>query len=447
MDQSRIRQALAEASDTRLVLIAAGALASVPSAFAECFGAATAVLVADETTFDLAGRDLQARLAAAGIRTETPVVFPSRPQLYAEEANVLVLQTALEGRAAIPIAVGSGTLNDLTKLAAHRCGRPYMVVATAASMDGYTAFGAAITRDGFKQTMACPAPRALVGDLDLLATAPPAMTAAGYADLLGKVTAGADWIIADALAVEPIDRRAWSLVQDSLRAWTGDPEALRRGDRDALGQLLEGLILTGLAMQAHQTSRPASGSEHQFSHYWEMQETAHGAVSHGFKVGVGSLASAAMYERVLARDLSRIDPDTICAGWPTWAELEARIAQSHHTPALIAKAREQSLAKHLDAGALRQRLVRVQQCWPELRVELQRQLLPAEALQSLLSAVACPTTPEAIGHTRAELRHTYTAARQVRSRYTVLDLAAETGCFDAVVDELFAPGGYWGSRT
>ena len=220
MDQSRIRQALAEASDTRLVLIATGALASVPSAFAECFGAATAVLVADETTFDLAGRDLQARLAAAGIRTETPVVFPSRPQLYAEEANVLVLQTALEGWAAIPIAVGSGTLNDLTKLAAHRCGRPYMVVATAASMDGYTAFGAAITRGGFKQTMACPAPRALVGDLDLLATAPPAMTAAGYADLLGKVTAGADWIIADALAVEPIDRRAWSLVQDSLRAWT-----------------------------------------------------------------------------------------------------------------------------------------------------------------------------------------------------------------------------------
>ncbi len=97
------------------------------------------------------------------------------------------------------MAVGSGSLNDIVKRAAHEAGRPYLSVATAASMDGYTAFGAAITKDGYKQTMTCPAPRAVLADLEVLAGAPPAMTASGYGDLLGKVTAGADWLVADAL--------------------------------------------------------------------------------------------------------------------------------------------------------------------------------------------------------------------------------------------------------
>ena len=96
----------------------------------------------------------------------------------------------LESTAAIPVAVGSGTINDLTKLAAHRVNRPYMVVATAASMDGYTAYGASITASGSKQTFDCPAPRAVLADLEVIASAPPGMNASGYADLLAKIAAG-----------------------------------------------------------------------------------------------------------------------------------------------------------------------------------------------------------------------------------------------------------------
>src|SRR4029077_17844815 len=105
---------------------------------------------------------------------------------------------------AIPIAVGSGTINDLTKLAAHHAGRSYLCVATAASMDGYTAFGASITYQGSKQTFDCPAPAAVIADLDIICAAPGDMNAWGYADLLAKVTAGADWLLADALGIEPI---------------------------------------------------------------------------------------------------------------------------------------------------------------------------------------------------------------------------------------------------
>jgi glycerol-1-phosphate dehydrogenase [NAD(P)+] len=114
----------------------------------------------------------------------TPVLFPAT--VHADYDRVLELQAALSPEDVVPVAVGSGTLNDLTKLAAYRLGRPYVVVATAASMDGYAAFGASITRDGFKQTMACAAPAAIVADVDLLASAPVQLTSSGYGDLLGR---------------------------------------------------------------------------------------------------------------------------------------------------------------------------------------------------------------------------------------------------------------------
>src|SRR5438132_281339 len=104
-----------------------------------------------------------------------------------------------------------------------------MTVATAASMDGYTAFGAAITKDGYKHTMTCPAPLAVLADLDVLRSAPARMTSSGYADLLGKVPAGADWLVADALEVERVNAPVWSLVQGPLREAIGSPAELHGG--------------------------------------------------------------------------------------------------------------------------------------------------------------------------------------------------------------------------
>jgi glycerol-1-phosphate dehydrogenase [NAD(P)+] len=432
------------------VSIGSGVIAGIAELFAQEFAGRTAVVVADETTHDVAGSEVQRRLRAAGVGTKEPFVFPGKPALHADFRRVLELEEALCAHDAIPLAVGSGTINDLTKLAAHRCRRPYAVVATAASMDGYTAFGAAITRDGYKQTMACAAPRAVVADVDILAEAPPAMTASGYADLLGKVTAGADWLVADALEREPIHPHAWSLVQDSLREWTAQPHLLPRGDRTAVEHLTEGLIFAGLAMQAAKSSRAASGSEHQFSHLWEMQGLAHDGreISHGFKVGIGSIASAALYEALLQRDPARLDVEALCRAWPSREEVEREVRRSHPIPVMAENAAAQSLAKHPSAEELGQRLRLLQGRWGTLRERLERQLLAAERLRELLRAAGSPTDPSEIGLDRDRLRRSYALARQIRSRYTVFDLAAEAGCFDACVEELFAPGGFWapGSR-
>ena len=445
MDTERISAALRQASDTRDVVIGAGTLAMVDATFVRNFADQPAVVVADENTFAVAGRAVDERLRAAGRRVEPPIVFPGMPTLYADFENVLQLEGKLRALDAIPVVVGSGTLNDLTKLASHRVGRQYMCVGTAASMDGYTAFGAAITKDGFKQTMACPAPRSVLADLDVLTHAPPAMNATGYGDLLGKITAGADWILADALEIEPIDERAWSLVQDSLRAWTGQPARLHAGGPQQIAYLFEGLIMAGVAMQISASSRPASGSEHRFSHLWEMQALGHGhpAVPHGYKVGVGTIASAALYERLLARDMAQLDIDTLCRAWPTREQVEQAVRAGHDIPQLAENAVEESLAKYIDADQLRERLLLIQARWPALRERLTAQLMPAAQIADLLAAAGCPTEPAAIGVSMAQLRESYWLARTIRSRYTMLDLAFETGLLDECVAELFAPGGYW----
>ena len=122
------------------------------------------------------------------------------------------------------------------------------------------------------------------------------------ADLIAKIPAGADWILADLIGTEPIDPVAWSLVQDSLRDWVANPEGIASGNRKALTFLIEGLIMSGLAMQKAKTSRTASGAEHQFSHLWDNQHHQFNGEtpSHGFKVGVGTVSTSALYEKILS---------------------------------------------------------------------------------------------------------------------------------------------------
>lgn len=449
MDYNRIDAALRDASDTHQLLIGTGVLNDVGNVLEQAFGQQPVVVVADDNTYTVAGKAICERLRSAGWTVEEPIVFPGTPTLYASFENVLVLEEKLRATSAVPIAVGSGTLNDITKLAAYRSGRQYMCVGTAASVDGYTAFGAAITKDGFKQTMSCPAPRAIVADLDILVTAPAQMSSAGYGDLLGKVIAGADWILADALEIELIEKHAWSLVQDSLRDWTGKPQPLHAGDRQAIENLFEGLIMSGVAMQISHSSRPSSGSEHRFSHLWEMQALAHGhePVPHGFKVGVGTIAAAALYERVLARDLSRLDIDALCRAWPSREDVRRSVQQGHSIPKLAENAVEESLAKYITPDQLRQRLMLIQERWPIMRGHLEHQLMTAEHIRELLRAAGCPTEPAEVGVSVVQLRESYMLARTIRSRYTVLDLVNESGILDACVEELFAPGGYWAAIT
>ncbi len=445
-----IERALADSTDTKAVQIGPGVIAGIADVFKSNFPDSAAIVIGDERTMEVAGNAVVEALKAGGATVVESYVFPGEPELYAKYENCEILRDALEPVDAVAVAVGAGTLNDIVKRASGELGRPYMVVATAASMDGYTAFGSSIAVKGYKNTLNCPAPTAAVADIDVLAAAPNVMTASGYGDLLGKVPAGADWILADALDIEKIDAGVWDLVQGPLRASLSRPEALAAGDAAATAELAEGLIMSGLAMQAHQSSRPASGAEHQFSHLWEME--GHGVdvkprrLSHGFKVGVGSVAIAALFEVLLNKDLADLDVAKAVAAWPSKVDLETRVRKYHPSENLGNAAVAQTMAKYVDADGLGRRLESLAAQWGDLVPRLQAQLLPAAQLQTMLRAAGAPAHPSDIDLDWQRFKETYLRSQMIRSRYTVLDVVVEADLLDDIVDELFAADGFWGRQ-
>ncbi len=442
----RVNEALWDGAMTRFVQIGAGTLTTTGECLDRCFPSGPVIVIADSNTYQAAGQTLCQHLRQEGRQVLDPYIFED-DDLYAEYRFVERLQRFLDETDAIPVAVGSGTINDLTKLASHLCNRPYMVVGTAASMDGYTAFGASITRDGYKQTISCPAPLAVVLDLDVIALAPHEMNAAGYADLVAKIPAGADWLLAEAAGAEPVEPASWKLVQDNLKEWVGDPAGIRKANRTALAGLVEGLVMTGLGMQRANSSRPASGADHQFSHLWDMQHhTHHGATPmHGCKVAIGTLASAAMYEQVLESDIHLLSTDeaSIRARWPKWEMVEQVIHNEFPDASLAEQVLRQSRQKYLKASELAPRLQRLKTGWNDLCLRLREQLLPAAQLQNMLVQAGAPHTPEEIGISRERLRESYKQAQRIRSRYTVLDFILEAGWWRPCIDQLFNPENFW----
>jgi glycerol-1-phosphate dehydrogenase [NAD(P)+] len=439
-----LAEALKAAQDTRALEIGRNVLHQTPDVFRQQFGPRPAVVVADANTFAAAGRVVFDAFRRVGHLCREPFIY-SDPNLYAEHGYVAQLEDSLKAHNAIPVAVGAGTINDITKFAAHRADRPYLCVATAASMDGYTAFGASITHEGSKQTFHCPAPAAVVADLDVIRAAPGDMNAWGYADLLAKVTAGADWLLAYALGVEPIHPQAWCIAQGRLRELVADPEGVRARRPEAIERLVEGLMLGGFAMQAARSSRAASGAEHQFSHLWDMvHHTYQGRTTpHGLKVGIGTLAVTALYEFILTKPLEDLDVEVCCAQWPDQASRKEMLQKLFDDPVLARVARMETNAKSVDGAALRAQLENLRNLWPELRERLRQQLLPLAQLKAMLQAAGAPVEPEQIGISRPRLRQSFWQASFIRRRFTVLDLVLRAGMLDRALEHLFGSEGPW----
>lgn len=442
---NKVESALQRTTDTKALVIGSDALPRSAEMFKELFPGKRAIIVADKITYPLAGEAVKNYFDAAGIAQDEPHVY-GYDDSFAEWTYVEELENVLKKTDAIPVAVGSGVINDLTKLTAHRCGRRYMCVGTAASMDGYTAYGASITYQGNKQTFDCPAPYGMALDPRIAAKAPKAMSASGYADLIAKIPAGADWMIADVVGSEAIDRFAFDLVQDGLQEALSDPEGVYNGDVKKVEQLAEGLLLSGFAMQAAKSSRPASGMEHQFSHFWDMEDLEFEGkhVSHGFKVGIGTLASTASLELLLAAPIESLDIDACVAKWKSWEETEKEILCIFDgKPGFIDRALTETKNKYVDKEGLRRELTAFKAAWPELKERIRKQIIPFEEVRRRLKLVGAPYEPEQLGVSRARFRDTFAKIPYMRSRFSNIDIAYRCGFMDEWLERLFGKGGIW----
>jgi len=433
-----IEEVLKSARETRELAIGVNIIDTFPALFAAQFPGKKAIIVADTTTFNVAGKTVSELLYNAGLAQDEPFVF-AEPELHAEYHHVEQLLGVLTHTDAIPVAVGSGTINDLTKLAAYLSDRRYCSVATAASMDGYTSFGASITYQDIKQNFDCPAPQAILADIEIIRKAPAALTASGYADLFAKVPAGADWILADALGIEAIEPMTWSIVQDGLRNALASPEGACAGEIAPISSLIEGLMLGGFAMQWSRKTRCASGAEHQFSHLWDMEHHTHNgkAPSHGFKVGIATLYISALYEQLLNHPVDRLDIVSCCAKWPEWEQQEERAKQLFAGTDLLEMVLTELKNKYITREELALQLSTFKARWPEIKSRLSRQLFPFEEVKRRLQLAGAPVEPEDIGISRDRLRDSFFRAQQIRSRFTILDLAVRMDCLDLWLKQIF----------
>ena len=437
-----VSAAVDQSANIDRILVGDGTIQAIPELLSSHFDDRPAFLVADENTMAVAGARVRDLLESAGRSVELHC-YPSSGLLKPSVENAAAIEDGIGGRDMVPIAVGAGVINDLVKYAAYRKGLPFMSVATAASMDGYASGGAPLSKNGFKHTIACAPPRVIVADSHILATAPAPMAGWGYGDLAGKIPAGADWIIADALRVEAMDHDVWSLVHDHLSGWLSDPAGIATGNSQTLGELLVGLTICGLAMEFHGSSRPASGADHQIAHIWEMQGLAHEnmPVAHGACVAIGTLTTLALYDWLLTQETISIDISQLVANRPTLQDEVSAIHGWFGTGTIADRSIEETKAKYPSDADLTARLEILVSDWPHLRERLRNHLVPASQMRRMLDAASVANRPVDIGLSPAHHKETVLSARFIRRRYTLLDLLAETDMLDLAVEAIFSGDG------
>lgn len=271
------------------ILIEAGAINKLPELVAGIYSGKKEeiCIICDENTYSAAGKMVEDILEGCKVIKLSPI------GLHADNHGVMVAEELLEDQIKLILAVGSGTIHDISRYLANKRNIPFVSIPTAASVDGFVSTVAAMTWNGFKKTLPAVSPILVVADSNIFSQAPYRLTASGISDLLGKYTALIDWEIAHVVTGEYIcstvcelELKAVSEVCDCLKDLRGDVTNEKR--LAAYEQLMYALLLSGLAMQMVGNSRPASGAEHHISHLWEMEVINEPVDAyHGEKVSIG----------------------------------------------------------------------------------------------------------------------------------------------------------------
>ena len=388
-------------------------------------GVTRVVSVADKNTDVAVGDHLYHRLAESGL-TITRVVLPGE-EVIADEWYLAKLLVSAPTENCVFVSVGAGTITDITRLVSHRMKMPFVSYPTAASVDGFTSIGAPVVLDGVKITLIAQPPVAIFADLNVLSNAPIELTAAGFGDMLGKLTAIADWRLGNLVWSEPYEETIARRTLSAVDVCTENASEIARRSQLGLQRLIEALIESGDCMLDFGTSRPASGSEHHISHYWEMKllQESRPAILHGAKVAVATAMIAQLYDRIRELTVAEVEkrlnntwlPEreserrTIRAAYGTTAD--SVIAE--HTPFL------EMTAEHYD---------RIKQCiitqWDRI-LAIADEVPRADFIRRQLYEVKAPSTPEELGLSADEVRAGRLYAHYLRNRFTVVKLARMLG--------------------
>lgn len=383
-------------------------------------------VVSDANTHDVLGARVVKALGGAGRVTEVVLGHP-----HADMDHVRSVGEAIRG-ADSAVAVGSGTVNDLVKYATLQDGRPFAVFATAASMNGYTSTTAAITEDGFKKSLPAHGPRGIFMDLGVIAAAPANLTRAGLGDALCRSTAQVDWRLSRALLGTPYHESPFLLQAEDEGPLLRLARRLGEGDVEAVWRLCRVLNLCGIASVWTGTSHHGSMSEHMVSHYIDMfAGPRHPGTLHGHQVGVAAVTMSRLQSRILCADTPpKLRPTRID---------EAGMAR-RYGPRVAPACVKEFRAKALDAARADALSAEMAADWPAFTAPLKEAMLPTARLVEALAASGGFVTAEEAGLPSDFYREAVIHAREIRSRFSILDVAGDSGALRPFAEESAAGG-------
>lgn len=422
-------------ADVKEVLIEHNALVRIPDIL-EKYGAHRPFIVADKNTYFAAGKRVCDLLNDKGVEYSS-FVFP-QDNVEPDEFSVGQVVMNFDFSCDFIIGVGSGTINDISKLVAKLAGLKYMIVGTAPSMDGFASSTSSMIRNKVKVSLPSACPVAIVADIDIICNAPKKLLQAGFGDLLAKYISICEWRISHLITGEYYCEEVANLVRRSLKKSVESVDGLLKREPDVIVNIMEGLILAGIAMSYAGLSRPASGIEHYFSHIWDMRALngKNKAELHGIQVAIGTVLSLQIYDMIKQivpdrnRALSYVDGFEI----KKWEEFLLNFLGDNGKVLIELEKKE---GKY-DRQKHRARLDIIIDSWQEILRIISEELPETSYIVELLKLIDAPVKAGDIGLSRWEVRDTFIITKDIRDKYIASRLLWDLGMLEEVADSLIA---------
>lgn len=416
----------------KAVKIGQGAIESVPT-YVKQFGYKRPYIICDEITYRIAGEKCGALLLKAGIEPTVHIL----KHMGFDESTLGEIVVGMPPSCDVMIGCGTGSITDMLRYSSYKLRLPCFTVATAAPMDGFASSIGIMNIGNLKTTMPAHNSDVILGDTDILKAAPYRMTIAGFGDLMSKFTCLNDWKLAKIINDEHCCERIVEIVENCVETALRSSGRIRERDPEALGDVMRGLVLAGSTISLYGDSRPASASEHHMSHYWDTLGIQRGKpyAMHGEQVAVGSVLVLRLIEELLRApvDFERAREGAKQYNYEEWK-------QSIHS-AFGSAAQEvidlEEKARKNDTPARLKRISSMEARWPEIVSQL-KSLPSSEYLRGLLADGGCPCEPHEIGITDEILKNTFLYCKEVRPRYTVLQMVWDLGLMEELADKVIA---------
>lgn len=416
-------------SSVKEVITKPGAVNVLPD-IVRRFNSQKPFILADVNTYDAAGDAVCKILADSGIEFSKYIFKNSH--IEPDENSVGSAVMHYNSGCDLIIGIGSGVINDIGKILSTMAKKPYVIVATAPSMDGYASATSSMAVDGLKVSLNTRCPDVIVGDIDILKNAPIRMIQSGLGDMLAKYISICEWRIAHLLIGEYYCEYVANLVRESLKKCVDNADGVLKRDANAVKAVFDGLVTCGMAMEYAGLSRPASGVEHYISHIWDMRGLAFGTSTdfHGIQCGIATLIAAKVYEQVKETVPNRERALEYVKNFDSekWNESLLKFvgpgAQS--MIALEKIENKYSVSKH------KSRLETIIADWDRILKIISEEVIPSKDVEKILDAIGAPKTCTEIGIDKETLPMTFKASKDIRDKYVLSRLCWDLGILDGI---------------